>query len=319
MYNTLIIGCGNVGTFFDVPSSSDILTHAHAYYNHNDFNIVGFVDTVFERAQKASQIWGGKAYSSVSHAFKDQDIQVISVSSPDSTHYNILKELLKYNFKLVLAEKPLTESLDHAREIQELYAYKSIPVAVNYSRRFVPEFDELRKRILSDRFGNYVAGTAYYGKGLLHNGSHLIDILSFLTLKVTKMFRYLSHLEDYAENDKSVSAILEIVDKAFFLMQAIDCRLFSIFEFDLVFEKARIRIVDSGLAIEYYEIQRDSTFDKYKKLLLSEKKHTSLRNSLKYAVANISDYLKFGSPLKSTIDNAVDVIRVCEEIKTFVR
>ena len=60
-----IIGAGKIGASFDSPNDEMVISHAHGYYNHDGFEIVGFVDTQFDQAELAAEKWGGKAYRTV--------------------------------------------------------------------------------------------------------------------------------------------------------------------------------------------------------------------------------------------------------------
>ena len=50
---------------------------------------------------------------------------------------------------------------------------------VNYMRRSDPGAIEIRDRIRDGRIAGPIKGVAWYSKGLLHNGSHFFNILSF--------------------------------------------------------------------------------------------------------------------------------------------
>lgn len=91
-------------------------------------------------------------------------------------HAKVLEEVAKFKPKMVIAEKPLTATYEEAKMVFDLYKNR-IPLTVNYSRRFLKEFQDLKSEIQS--FGKFLKGTGYYGKGILHNGSHMIDILRF--------------------------------------------------------------------------------------------------------------------------------------------
>ena len=43
-YNVLIVGAGDIGSGFDNPNSTEVLTHAHAFVKHEGFNLIGFVE-----------------------------------------------------------------------------------------------------------------------------------------------------------------------------------------------------------------------------------------------------------------------------------
>jgi predicted dehydrogenase len=180
IFNVLIIGAGNIGAFYDTPDSKNILTHAHAIKEHSGFKLVGFVDNNSERARVAAKIWKTLSFQSINEAFSKTDVDVVCVAVPDEFHYTVLKEVVFRPVKIVLAEKPITKTLFEADEIIALYKQLNVSLLVNYSRRFVPEFQDVKKLIDDQSFGKYVFGNGYYGKGVLHNGSHMINLLEYL-------------------------------------------------------------------------------------------------------------------------------------------
>jgi len=140
-YNALIIGAGRMGAFFDSPKDkSKILTHAHAYTNHDGFNLVGFYDINPTKASNAAKRWGTKSFKSIAEAFHKNKIDIVSVAVPDQFHFSTLVEIIKYRPKIVFVEKPLTTSEFYTEKIVKLYKKFRIPLLVNYSRRFIPEF-----------------------------------------------------------------------------------------------------------------------------------------------------------------------------------
>ena len=149
---------------------------------------------------------------------------------------------------MIFAEKPLTKTLPEALEIKQLYSSLPISVQLNYSRRFVPEIIRLRNNIKDGLHGRYLSGTGYYGKGLLHNGSHLLDLLHNLLGDIHD-YRLTSVINDFYDDDPSVSAVLTVQDGVPFFLQSIDCRAYTIFEMDLLFERGRIRLIDSDLSL----------------------------------------------------------------------
>ncbi|QQR49688.1 Gfo/Idh/MocA family oxidoreductase [bacterium] len=312
-YNVLIIGAGRIGAFFDTPHDHRVLTHAHAFSKHPAFELVGFVDADSAAAADAAQRWGGRAFVSIEQAFLQSAIDIVCVATPDSTHYDILKQLLRYSIKLVFAEKPLTKTLEQAGHIKQLYEQAGIPVLVNYSRRFVPDFHKLRERVQHGDFGRFVTGTGYYGKGLLHNGSHMLDFMRFFLGEMSAV-KSVQKIFDYYDDDPSIVGTVhfEHYDAPFFL-QPVDCRLFTIFEIDLLFEKGRLRILNSGFTIEEYAVERSVIFQGYSNLVLKHQYSSSLDQALYYAADNSAQFLVGRQPLYCTLDDALIVMKFCEQ------
>jgi len=313
-YKVLIVGAGRIGALFDNPGSENILTHANAFCKDERFELLDFVDVDLVKANYAAQRWRCHAFKDIKEAFSRYEIDVVVVAVCDDYHYEVLKELVYFSVKLVFAEKPLTRTLKEAAEIVSLYKEKQIPIIVNYSRRFIPEFEILKKEIRDGLYGCYITGFGCYGKGILHNGSHMLDLLRYLIGDI-KGFKVESSVFDYYKDDPTVSAILKFNNKSKFFLQEVDCSLFTIFELDLLFEKKRIRIIDSGFKIETYDVKASPIFNGYKNLIKTNEFNTKLNRAMYYAVENIGDYLVNKEKIKCTSHDAYNVMKVCLQIR----
>jgi predicted dehydrogenase len=315
VYNVLIAGAGQIGAFYDQPGDAGILSHAHAFSACPGFNLTGFVDCDFSRAEQAAAIWGGSAWTGLEQALDSLPVDVLCLAVPDEWHYDYLHKLADSRVKLIFAEKPLTRTWPQALEIRELYAQPSAPaVEVNYLRRFVPEFIDLRKRIQSGKLGSFLGGTAYYGKGLVHNGSHMIDLLRFLIGEIREV-QPLAQEYDFYPDDASISGMLSFAGGKQVMLQTVDCRSYSVFELDLFFAQNRVRILDSGFAIEEYVVKDDELFTGYRRLEQAFSAATSLGQAMYLAAANIYDFLAFNKPLGCSLGDGCRVIEICQALQ----
>jgi predicted dehydrogenase len=289
-YSVLIIGAGRIGATFDSPDSSDVLTHAHAFKIHERFNLTGFVDKDFGMAQRAVGLWGGSAFSSLPDAFSGRKINVVSICVPDDDHFSVVQEVMKYPVDLIFMEKPLAKKLSEADSIIRMLEEKNIPVVVNYSRRFVEEFIMLKQHIAENRYGRFISGNGFYGKGILHNGTHMIDLLRFLLGNIVHATKT-ARVYDFYDDDPTVSAILKLHDGCVFTLNGVDCSKYTVFEMDMLFEKARVRLIDSGFKTELYLVGDSERFAGYRNLYLAETKNTGLNRSMLNAVEHIKDVL----------------------------
>ncbi|MFZ3130318.1 MAG: Gfo/Idh/MocA family oxidoreductase, partial [Desulfosporosinus sp.] len=273
-------------------------------------HVVGFVDVDIKKASRACFVWGGQAFSKLEDAFAVERIDVVSIAVSDEYHYATLTEVARFPVRLVFAEKPLTATLVHSEKILELYKQRSIPGIVNYSRRFVPDFSRIRQEIRNGCYGEYLTGTGYYGKGILHNGSHMIDLLRYL-LGDIQVGQVISSMYDYYPNEPSVSAALILQGDKTFTIQHVNCRAFTIFEMDLLFERKRIRMIDGGFVIEEYKVQDNPVFTGYRNMVIKSTHRTAMDQAMSHAVQNIYDFLEFGNPCLCSFNDAFYVLQVC--------
>lgn len=312
-FNALIIGAGKIGAFFDSPKDKNILTHAHAYCKHPGFKIVGFFDSDYKRAEKASEIWGGRAFKDLEEAFGYSKIDIVSVCVPDDFHFSVLKELKKYEILGGIIEKPLTTSLKDSRVIIRDKFFKNRLFLVNYMRRFLPEFQRVRKKIVSGKYGRFLSGTINYGKGLLHNGSHLVDLLDYFGFSIEDSI-VTDDLNDFYSEDHSYSAILHIGKRSKINLNAFPASNYRIFEMDLIFEKGRVKILEDGSKIEEYEIVNDQVFKGYRILKLVEERRPDLSRVLYHTIAELYRML-LNKDKATSLLGAYEIQKICQRIK----
>ena len=255
----LIIGAGNIAAGYDQPDSAEILTHAHGFASVPDFELIGFIDADIEKAKVAAQKWGGQVFVNIADAFAGGPIDVVSVATPDATHAAILQELAGFAPRVIFCEKPLATSLTDAEKITALYRSLPTQIQVNYLRRFVPAFQEIRDAIAAGLFGKYLTGSGIYVKGFLHNGSHMVDLLRFWLGDIVETGR-LGPISLDSEGDPEMSARLQFKDGGCFLVQSLAGNPYWMFEMDLFFEKRRLRVLNSGFLFEEYEPHASELF-----------------------------------------------------------
>lgn len=124
---------------------------------------------------------------------EDNNINMISICSPSSTHYKYAKKSLLAG-KHVLIEKPITATAIEAKELMELARSKNLVLYVFQNRRFDSDFLTVQSVIKSGVLGQIFSYEAHFDRykpllnskkwkemqapanGILYDlGSHLID------------------------------------------------------------------------------------------------------------------------------------------------
>lgn len=312
-YRVAIIGAGRIGAQLDDPQSPHILTHAHGFRACGGFEIAGFVDRALDKAEAASACWGGRAFDSLERLFAAEPVEVVSVCLPDELHYETLLALAERPVRFIFLEKPAVRTAQEAEAVRAIYDKLPVRVLVNYTRRFVPEIRRIRETIQNGDYGAFLTGTGYYGKGLVHNGSHLVDLLQFLVSEVGEVVK-ISETVDFYEHDPSVSALLHLRGGGVFYLRHIDCRKFDIFELDLTFERKRIRICELGTVIEQYSVGDNEVFTGHRTLNKDAEYGTDHRKAMLHAVANIRNNLDRDESLMCTLGESCDTVKTCSRI-----
>ena len=141
-----IVGMGNIGN-----------VHAGCYVNDPLAEIVAVCDLIPEKADAAAEKYGCPGFYSIKDMLKSGiKIDAASVCSAGvengGDHYVPTMELLKAGLP-VLGEKPISNNLDHAKEMVALAKRKKVPYAIDLNHRFTPAARLAKKWVDEGRLG----------------------------------------------------------------------------------------------------------------------------------------------------------------------
>jgi predicted dehydrogenase len=101
------------------------------------FDLVGFVDQSDENAQKVMDDYGIPRFNSIQELIEQVDC--IDVVTPTLAHYDCAVQALR-NSRHVFIEKPVTETVEEARQLIRLAREANVKVQVGHVERFNPAF-----------------------------------------------------------------------------------------------------------------------------------------------------------------------------------
>ncbi|KZO99240.1 putative NAD binding Rossmann fold oxidoreductase [Calocera viscosa TUFC12733] len=204
-----VLGTGLSATVFHIPF---ILAHPQYFALHSILERSATPDHSVARQRYGPNV---KVVTTYDEVLTDKDVDVVVLSTPNSTHYPYAKAALEAG-KHVIIEKPLTTTSAEGAELVALAARKKLLICVYQNRRWDSDFLTLRKLLAQDVFGevvefetrydrfrpNLVGGTwkekAGTGQGALFDlGSHLID-------QVLTLFGTPSSVTGFAANSRQV-------------------------------------------------------------------------------------------------------------------
>ena len=310
VFDAVIIGCGAIAGGYDAadPASDTVLTHAKAYESHAGFRLVACVDPNAEQRQAFQQRWN------IPHGFDhlaavDVPFDVASVCAITDVHADVLEQLLTRPLRAVWAEKPITSDVDSAARLVAAYEQAGIPLCVNHLRRWAPGIVALRDEIASGQWGLLQGGTGLYTKGLLNNGSHMLDVVDFLLGPVVPV----AHLWDAADGrdqDKTSDVVVQVGDARLTLMGA-DGTHYSVFELDLLFAQGRVCLVESAFQVVRRPVVPSPQFPGYQILAPAQTQPTGLGRAMLAGLDNLYRHLTQGEALLSSGHTALAAQRAC--------
>jgi predicted dehydrogenase len=256
----LLLGLGKIGMGYDwdMPGTGPALTHTTAFARNPKFQVLGAVDSDLRKRQEYTGRYQKPAWERLNEITQNLAPDVIVISTPTETHRKILEEVLeKTSPRLVLCEKPIADSVADAEEMCQRCLQKNIMLRVNYPRRVNASCREIKERIADGRISGPMRGVVWYSKGLVHSGSHFLNLLEFwlgpvISHKLEQAGRILAGKD--SEPDLQLS-----FREAEVMFLALPEENFSFHEIQLVAKNGLLRYQGGGDRITWQKRQPDSS------------------------------------------------------------
>ena len=310
----LIVGAGSAA------GGHPNLSHAAAYTESKVSSLSGFIEPDAARREFFSEKWGVGSCCGTLNKWKENnaDVDIVSVCSPTESHSEALEELLTWNIKAVWCEKPITPSLEASRSIVKSFKDRGILFAVNYSRRWIPRLWEVREEIKCGKWGEFYGATAFYNKGILHNGSHMIDLLNLL-IGPTVAERVTRVHASWRSGDPTLDAIVLNTEGVPIHIIAAYPTDVAHFELKLFFEHGELCVERSGQTLRARSLEKNTLTPDLKTLPHGTFENLNISNVFHAALSNIEDAISHSYDLKCDGSIALDSQEVCQQLLTMAR
>ncbi|MEO5647847.1 MAG: Gfo/Idh/MocA family oxidoreductase [Chitinophagaceae bacterium] len=152
--NVGIIGYGLAGRVFHTPLIAGI----------PGFRIAKIVTTDPSRMAAVEERYPGtQIVSDADSIFKDENISLVIVASPNEFHYEHSRQALLHN-KHVVSDKPFTVTSAEADELIEIARKKKLLLTAFQNRRWDSDFLTIKKLIGSGRLGTIVEAEIHFDR-----------------------------------------------------------------------------------------------------------------------------------------------------------
>lgn len=128
-----VLGAGHLGKI-----------HLRLLQQSSKYELIGFYDPNPEQAEKVSKEFGYTSFSSI-QALIDA-VDVVDIVTPTLSHYDCAKAAIASG-KHVFLEKPISNTIEEAREIIALAKAKGVKGQVGHVERFNPAFIAVKNQI----------------------------------------------------------------------------------------------------------------------------------------------------------------------------
>ncbi len=339
-FTASLIGAGRIGFTLGFDKKREKpASHSFALRNDKRIKIVSACDI----NRRNLKLWkkyfkDSKIYDNQKDFFKNESTDIVVVAVNENAHLSTAIKAIKNKPKLIILEKPVAPNLKEAFLIRKYSKKYGVSICINHERRYSLDYQSVEKAIKLKRLGeiesvvaNFWSGAKVYKKdaekygdcSLIHDGTHLFDILNFLFgIKFIKpridkididdkknvSFLSLSYVEKIAEYKNDTHFIVEISGNK------------KVFGFELDIRGTEGRIVIGNGYLDYYERKESPFYKGFYSFIKSDKikrpkKTKYFSNMVDNCVNFLLDRGKLISDLSSGIRTLKIIFKIIDKIK----
>jgi predicted dehydrogenase len=162
-------------------------SHASALAMLPNATVVAVCDIVPAAAERFVGQWGEtwpgvKTYTDYQEMLANEEIDILSVCTPDDRHADIVIAAAERGIPAILCEKPLATTLADADRMIAAIERHGTVVAVEHTRRWDPFFHRAKELIDAGTIGEVrtIVGTMHGDRAMLfRNGTHIVDLMCY--------------------------------------------------------------------------------------------------------------------------------------------
>lgn len=175
------------------PASHPVLGHA-APHSHGSAlaeipatTVVAGCDIVPSAREHFLDRWSGqwpglRVFDDYTAMLRDVPVDIACVATPDNLHLPVVQAAVNAGVKAIFCEKPMSVHTDEIDQMIAMTEQAGIPVNVNHTRRWSPNYVAARQAIRDGAIGDLVQIVINYGGEramLWRNHSHFLDLISY--------------------------------------------------------------------------------------------------------------------------------------------
>lgn len=295
-YKAIVIGAGKIGVLLEKEKNRPKpATYAEAFYKNPRIELLAIVDINKNNLKLAETLFPEiQTYTNAEECINIKKPDIIAIASSTSSHLRILEIAKKSECKLVICEKPLSDTISSAKKMLGLIKSKKTIVVINHQRRFFSLFKKAKQKVKAGHIGDIQQVTAYYSNGLFNNGTHVIDTLRFLLdSEPVSVFGIQNKVNKKCpEGDMNVDGFIHFKNGTNVAIQSFLNEEYDIHEIKIFGTKGALFIKKYGYIFEWCKIRKSTIFDHI--------------NELDYDVVSREE--KYESMIKGVVDHGLDCL-----------
>lgn len=196
-----ILGCGRIAHLLeDDPLRMKPCTHFGGAIAAG-FRISGGVDPQAERRESFQNRSGAPVWATFKELLSNHIPDAVTIAATTNVHFDLATEAIDAGVAVIILEKPVCATLEQAHRLQKEAAKNESILLINHERRYDNRYRTAHQIINSGGIGTLRTINARILRGpikkksriedgggpLLHDGTHLIDMIHYLAGPVREL------------------------------------------------------------------------------------------------------------------------------------
>ena len=351
-YIAAIVGTGRIGFTLGFDKKREQpASHTMALLDNKRIKLIAAADTNEENLEnwrKYVKSHGGQkdftlTFTTSKELYENVTcLDIITVAVNEDNHLEECIKAIEYKPKLVILEKPVALNSEEAEKIHAKAQECGVPVMVNHERRFAKDYlsvVNMMKQIgdIQSVVGELDSGLRIYGEefekdgtySLLHDGTHLIDIIQFLlgtskesSSPILKNPTVTGIYKDEKGIVRNFCAHYQSVVSSFGTIPEVTVKMSGrskFFEFRIEILGTLGKICVGNGFTELYLRKESKLYTGFYSLTRQKLKLPKKTGYFSGMIQNAVDFLDGQSKLVSPLEDAISDLKVLEGIKAFLK
>lgn len=275
IYKAAVIGCGRIGVLMEKdPKRIKPATHAGAFFSSPFTELSALVDVNYEQLKKAQAIFPKVAtYTDIGEMLNIHRPDIVAIATPPDQHRQVVEICAEFGVPVIICEKPVASTIEEAVKIINICKKKGSLLFINHTRRFDKLLQQVSDRIKKEELGTLSQISCYYTAGLFNTGTHMIDLVRFITKKEIQWVCALQeHRFTAPAEDINANGLLILEGNIPVSLQCLEVKDYAIFDIHLYGSKGYLEINRFGFSVEFTSVIDCIDFEGYRELDIFNKK-----------------------------------------------
>lgn len=335
IYSAAIVGTGRIGFTLGFDKKREQpASHTMALLANKRVNLVAAADTDSAKLNdwahfvKTAEIFDSseKMYSAFSSTTAGS-LDIITIAVNEDAHLQECLRAIQARPRLIILEKPVALNCAQAEQIAQAAKQNNVTVMVNHERRFAADYNAAKvyaKKIgtIQSVRGELFSGLRIYGKefeadgtySLLHDGTHIVDIIRFILDEDLKNPLVTGIFKDEKNVVRNFCAHFSTPSVADISIAMSGRSRFFSFALDILGTEGRI-CIGNGYA-KFYQRKESKLYSGFFSLSRNRSIHLPKKTGyFSNMIQNAVDFLDGNAGLKSPLSEAIADLQTLEEIK----